>query len=79
MELRLIVMALICLCIAQLAFASVDNYPFALEQQQHSFVQLTKQVRCTSCQTQTLYDSNSNIAQEIRAQIYSMINAGMNS
>lgn len=77
MELRLIFMALVCLCIAQLAFAVEDNYPFSVEKQQHSFVRLTKQIRCTSCQNQTLYDSSSGVAIEMRNQIYAMLNADM--
>lgn len=75
MELRLIFMALVCLCIAQVAFAVEENYPFRAEKQQHSFVRLTKQIRCVACNNQTVYDSNSNVAQEMRQQIYSMLNA----
>lgn len=73
MELRLIFMALVCLCIAQVAFAVEDNYPFNLQKQQRSFVRLTKQIRCATCQNQTIYDSNSGVAVEIRSQIYEML------
>ncbi len=76
MELRLIVMALICLCIAQLAFAAEDNYPFSSPQEQRRFVDLIKEVRCSICQNQTLYDSNSSVAFDMRKQIYQMLTAG---
>ena len=75
MELRLIFMALICLCIAQMAFAVEENYPFKVETQQRSFVRLAKQIRCTACNNQTIYDSNATAAIEMRKQIYTMLNA----
>jgi cytochrome c-type biogenesis protein CcmH len=76
MELRLIIMALICLCIAQLAFAAEDTYPFDTKVKEQRFVRLIKELRCAECQNQTLFDSNSGLAQDMRAQIYSMINSG---
>ena len=76
MELRLIIMALICLCIAQLAFAVEDNYPFTSIPEQQRFIKLIKELRCTECQNQTLFDSNASLAQDMRAQIYAMVKAG---
>jgi cytochrome c-type biogenesis protein CcmH len=76
MEARLIFMALICLCIAQMAFANEDNFPFQSQSQQQRFIQLSKQIRCSACQNQSVYDSNSYVATEMRAQIYSMLHAG---
>jgi cytochrome c-type biogenesis protein CcmH len=76
MELRLIVMALICLCIAQLAFAAEDNYPFRSPDEQRRFVDLIKEVRCSTCKNQTLYDSNASVALDMRKQIYQMLTAG---
>jgi cytochrome c-type biogenesis protein CcmH len=76
MELRLIIMALVCLCIAQLAFADQDNYPFETKAQQQRFVNLTKELRCAECQNQTLFDSNAPLAIDMRAQVFNMILGG---
>jgi len=76
MELRLIIMALICLFIAQIAFAVEDSYPFASADKQQRFVNLTKELRCTACQNQTLFDSTAGLAVDLRAQIYSMLKNG---
>lgn len=67
MEWRLIFMALICLCIAQVAFA--DNT--------QRMMRFSKEIRCVSCQNQTLFDSNAPIATTMRDQIYNMFNDGM--
>lgn len=75
MEVRLIIMALICLGIAQLAFAVEDSYPFSSSEKQARFINLTKELRCTACQNQSLFDSSASLAIDIRAQIYKMLNA----
>lgn len=77
MEFRLIIMALICLCIAQLAFAAEDSYPFASAQLQQRFVKLTKELRCAKCQNQSLYESNASLAVDMRNKIYNMLNSGL--
>jgi cytochrome c-type biogenesis protein CcmH len=76
MELRLILMALVCLCIAQLAFAVESNYAFKAPQLEQRFVNLTKELRCTSCQNQNLFDSNAQIAVDMRYKIQDMLQAG---
>jgi len=73
MEVRLIIMALICLFIAQVAFATEDNYQFASADKQQRFINLTKELRCTACQNQTLFDSTAAVAVDIRTQIYTML------
>ena len=77
MEMRLIIMALICLCIAQLAFAVEDNFLFSSQVAQQRFVNLSKQYRCAVCKSQSVFDSNSTVAQDMREQIYDSINAGL--
>ena len=77
MEARLIFMALVCLCIAQLAFADQPNYEFKTNKQQRHFTQLIKETRCVICQNQSLFESSSAIASDMRQQIHTMLMSGM--
>lgn len=76
MELRLILMALICLCIAQLAFATENIYPFEAPQIERRFIDLTKELRCSSCQNQTIFESNAAVAVDMREKVYNMLQQG---
>jgi cytochrome c-type biogenesis protein CcmH len=56
--------------------ASVAVYPFddpALEQR---FQRLTAELRCLVCQNQSLADSNADLAEDLRRQVYDMLRAG---
>ena len=77
MELRLIFMAIVCLCIAQMAFAIDESYPFKNVREQRRFVQLTKQLRCPTCKSQSLFEANSTTAIKMREQMYYFIVDGM--
>lgn len=77
MELRLIFMAVVCLCFAQMAFAIDENYPFRNVREQRRFVQLTKQLRCPTCKGQSLFEASSVYATRMRAQTYAFIVYGM--
>ncbi len=79
MELRLIFMALICLCIAQLAFAVENNYVFSIQDEEQRFVRLIKEIRCPTCPTQSLFEAVSTSAEKMRTEIYRMVNAGMSN
>lgn len=68
MEARLICMALVCLCIAQVAFAN------DIEQR---YIKFLKQVRCSVCQNQSLFESNSAAAATMREKIYAMFKSNM--
>lgn len=70
-------MALICLCIAQLAFAVEQDYQFRSLQVQHRYEKLIKEIRCAVCQNQSLFDSSSTVAKNMRKQVYLMLNSGM--
>lgn len=67
MELRLIIMALVCLCIAQLAFATDEE---------QRLVNLTKQLRCAECMNQSVYDSNASLALAMRSKVAGLIQDG---
>lgn len=58
------------------AFAAIDSYEFSDEQLRQRFHSLTYELRCPKCQNQNLADSNSPIAEDLRAQIYRLLNEG---
>lgn len=76
MEARLIFMAIVCLCIAQLAFAQ-EPYPFKSQQAEQRYVRLVKGIRCSVCQNQSLFESNAAIAVQMRSDVHDMLDRGM--
>ncbi|HSX19972.1 MAG TPA: cytochrome c-type biogenesis protein [Gammaproteobacteria bacterium] len=77
LEARLIFMALICLCIAQLAFAIEPNFAFKSPQEEQRFVKLSKQIRCSVCQNTSIFDSNSQHSGFLREKLYNMLDTDM--
>lgn len=64
-----------------LAFASgmqaaVEINQFSDAQNEARYKQLIDELRCLVCQNQNLADSNAELAQDLRAQVYKMIEAG---
>lgn len=51
-----------------------DIYQFKDEQERVEFYQFLKEVRCVTCQNQTLADSNAPIALTMRDEIYTLWN-----
>lgn len=59
------------------SFASpVDTYEFSDEVTKVRYQALVKELRCPKCQNQNLADSNSQIAIDLREQVYLMLNEG---
>ncbi len=54
-------------------FAAIDVYQFKDEDKQHRFQTLVAELRCPKCQNQTLADSNSEIATDLRLKVYQML------
>lgn len=65
-------------CLASwLVIASpVDTYEFKDQVTKDRYQALVKELRCPKCQNQNLADSNSQIAIDLRAQVYTMLNEG---
>ncbi len=57
------------------AFAA-DPLIFTDPEQEARFQQLTLELRCLVCQNQNLADSDAPLAQDLRQEIYNMIQAG---
>ena len=54
----------------------VDTYEFRDQVTKDRYQDLVKELRCPKCQNQNLADSNSQIAVDLRAQVYDMLNEG---
>lgn len=53
-----------------------DIYPFTSADKTHQFQALTKEIRCLVCQNQNIADSNAPLARDLRAKIYTLLQAG---
>ncbi|MCL1079912.1 cytochrome c-type biogenesis protein CcmH [Parashewanella spongiae] len=62
--------------IAHVAATPVDTYPFKTVENQERAISLARSLRCPQCQNQDLVDSNSPVAQDLRLQVYKMVDAG---
>jgi cytochrome c-type biogenesis protein CcmH len=59
-----------------MVLAAVDPYPFTSEVDEVRFRSLIAELRCLVCQNQNLADSNAELAQDLRQQVYEMILRG---
>ena len=72
-----IITVLIMLFYVNYSLASpVDTYEFQDEVTKIRFQALTKELRCPKCQNQSLSDSNSPIAQDLRRELYELLKQG---
>lgn len=56
-------------------WASTDMVEFSDPQLRDRYYQLVQELRCPKCQNQNLADSNAPISRDMKAQIYSMLEA----
>lgn len=56
--------------------AAEDVQAFSSDEKRQRFHELVAELRCPKCQNQTLADSNSPIAQDLRGEIYRMLEDG---
>ena len=59
-------------------YAATDRYPFSSLAAQQRFDYLLSELRCLVCQNQTLAESNAPLAEDLRKQVYEMIEQGQN-
>lgn len=59
-----------------MASAVIDVYQFEQPEQERRFRGLIEQLRCPKCQNQSISDSDADIAQDMRAQVSTMIRDG---
>lgn len=60
------------------AVAAIDAYEFENEQQEQTFKDLTKILRCPKCQNQNISDSNAELAKDLRNKTYELVIQGKN-
>lgn len=68
----------VCLC-CMLSLVQAEPkplYPFANPVKQAQFSRLIDQLRCLVCQNENLADSEAKLAQDLRQQVYNMVQAG---
>ncbi len=56
--------------------ALVDTYEFKSVEHQKRALELASSLRCPQCQNQNLIDSASPVAQDLRLEVYKMVDAG---
>ena len=57
-------------------FAAEDIYQFNNRQEEARYQKLLLEVRCAVCENQSLIDSNTHLAEDLRREIYHMYVAG---
>lgn len=72
-----LILILLSLCfVLQKTFAAQDLYIFPNAEKKTQFYDLITQLRCLVCQNENLADSNATLAQDLRREIYTMIEQG---
>ncbi len=54
----------------------VDTYRFSSPQRQQQALALAKELRCPQCQNQNLLESTSPVAQDLRLEVYRLVEEG---
>ena len=57
-------------------YAAVEYKKFDTPQQEQAYKILIEELRCLVCQNQTIADSNAALAQDLRRQVYEMLQQG---
>ncbi|WP_407062845.1 cytochrome c-type biogenesis protein [Citrobacter werkmanii] len=76
---RFLLMTLLTALLSFQALAAIDTYPFKNEAQEQQFRQLTAQLRCPKCQNNSIADSNSMIAADMRKKVWQLMEQGQSN
>lgn len=58
------------------AGSAIEPFPFQSELQEKRFRALAEELRCTVCQNQSLADSDALLAQDLRRELFAMLQDG---
>ena len=58
------------------AGSAIEPFPFDSEVQEKRFRALAEELRCTVCQNQSLADSDAPLAQDLRRELFAMLQDG---
>ncbi len=61
---------------AVVAASAIEPFPFESELQEQRFRSLAEEIRCTVCQNQSLADSDAPLAQDLRRELFAMLQDG---
>ena len=61
---------------SQVGQAAIDTFEFENAQQEKTFHDLTKLLRCPKCQNQNISDSNAELAKDLRNKTYELVKQG---
>jgi cytochrome c-type biogenesis protein CcmH len=56
--------------------SAIEPFPFDSEVQERRFRALAEEIRCTVCQNQSLADSDAPLAQDLRRELFAMLQDG---
>jgi len=56
--------------------SAIEPFPFRSEVEEIRFKSLAEEIRCTVCQNQSLADSDAPLAQDLRQELFVMIQDG---
>ena len=76
---QLVSAAALCLLLAvgtAQAGVTLESFKFKTEAEEQHFKDLILELRCLVCQNQSLADSDAELAHDLRAEVYDMIQAG---
>lgn len=63
-------------CVASFSYAVIETYEFNAPEEKATYDTLIEELRCPKCQNQNLAGSNSPIAKDLRAKVYTLIQEG---
>ena len=73
----LIVLVFLVLCSFK-SFGADTPYEFSSDEKADRYQQLLEELRCLVCQNQSLSDSHAELAQDLRDEVYRMVNEDLN-
>ena len=76
MIVRISCMVFIFFMVSLSARASMEIYEFETAESKQRYQALIAELRCPKCQNQNLADSNAEIAKDLKARVYKLVNEG---
>ena len=67
---------LLAVSIPVFAAATLESFKFTTAGEEQRFKELIAELRCLVCQNQSLLDSDAELAHDLRAEVYDMLQAG---
>jgi cytochrome c-type biogenesis protein CcmH len=69
-------MLILMLAVTGHGHAAIESFTFDSSEEEARFKTLSHQLRCLVCQNQSIGDSNAELAQDLRREVYEMIKEG---